>query len=72
MRLQPPTPKRSLRERLPVLKPRVLGGSLVIAAAAIGAVAAGRGLAFVPQKAIEGPLTLANFVKGTTDCFDRS
>lgn len=26
----------------------------------------------MPQKAIEGPLTLANFVKGTTDCFDRS
>ncbi|MFI0404157.1 MAG: amidohydrolase family protein, partial [Cyanobium sp.] len=67
-----PTSKRSLRQRLPLLKPRVLGGSLVIAAAAIGAVAAGRGLAFVPQKAIEGPLTLANFVKGTTDCFDRS
>jgi DNA-binding transcriptional LysR family regulator len=62
----PSTPKRSLRQRLPLLKPRVLGGSLVIAAAAIGAVAAGRGLAFVPQKAIEGPLTLANFVKGTT------
>ena len=72
MRSQTPTPKRSLRQRLPLLKPRVLGGSLVIAAAAIGAVAAGRGLAFVPQKVIEGPLTLANFVKGTTDCFDRS
>jgi hypothetical protein len=44
----------------------------LLAAAALGAVGAGQVLAFVPQKAIEGPLTLANFVKGTTDCFDRS
>jgi len=54
------------------LRPRVLGGSLSLTAAALGAIAAGQGVAFVRQKAIEGPLTLANFVKGTTDCFDRS
>jgi hypothetical protein len=44
----------------------------LLTAAALGAIVAGQGLAFVPQKAIEGPLTLANFVKGNTDCFDRS
>jgi hypothetical protein len=54
------------------LSPRVLGGSLLLTAAALGAIAAGQGVAFVRQKAIEGPLTRANFVKGTTDCFDRS
>jgi hypothetical protein len=47
------------------LSPRVLGGSLLLTAAALGAIAAGQGVAFVRQKAIEGPLTLANFVKGT-------
>jgi hypothetical protein len=45
---------------------------VLVSAAALGGLVAGRGLAFVPQKVIEGPLTLANFVKGTTDCFDRS
>lgn len=45
---------------------------MLVSAAALGGLVAGRGLAFVPQKVIEGPLTLANFVKGTTDCFDRS
>jgi hypothetical protein len=51
---------------------RVLGATVLVSAAALGGLVAGRGLAFVPQKVIEGPLTLANFVKGTTDCFDRS
>jgi hypothetical protein len=46
------------------------GLSLVVAAA--GGMAAGRGLAFVAETPIKGPLTLANFVKGTTDCYDRS
>ena len=48
------------------------GVSLVVAAAAVGGIAAGRGLAFVAETPIKGPLTLANFVKGTTDCYDRS
>ena len=76
MRFRLPSPTRPLRldlGNLSLVSPRVLGGSLLLAAAAaLGAVGAGQGLAFVPQKAIEGPLTLANFVKGTTDCFDRS
>lgn len=50
---------------------RSLGLTLLVAAGALAGLAAGRSLAFVPQKAIEGPLSLANFVKGTTDCFDR-
>jgi hypothetical protein len=75
MRFKFPSPTRFLRPHLgnlSLVSPRVLGGSLLLTAAALGAVGAGQGLAFVPQKAIEGPLTLANFVKGTTDCFDRS
>ena len=58
--------------KLPLVSPRVLCGSVLITAAALGAIAADKGLAFVPQKAIEGPWTLANFTKGATDCFDRS
>ncbi|MFZ0408376.1 MAG: amidohydrolase family protein [Cyanobium sp.] len=47
------------------------GVALMVGAAAVGLVAAGRGLAFVAETPIQGPLTLANFVKGTTDCYDR-
>jgi hypothetical protein len=42
---------------------RVLGATVLVSAAALGGLVAGRGLAFVPQKVIEGPLTLANFVR---------
>ncbi len=45
--------------------------SLVVAAAAVGCVVAGRALAFVAEKPIQGPLSLANFVKGSSDCYDR-
>jgi hypothetical protein len=75
MRSKLPSSPRSLGERLANLSsmnPRALCGSVLLTAAALGAIAAGKGLAFVPQKAIEGPLTLANFAKGATDCFDRS
>ncbi len=43
----------------------------MVVAAAMACVAGGRALAFVPQSSIKGPLTLANFVKGSTDCYDR-
>ncbi len=45
--------------------------SLVVAAAAVGCLAGGRALAFVAQTPIQGPLSLANFVKGSSDCYDR-
>ena len=70
-----PLPWQSLWSRhrwlVQVLRGRWLP-PLMVAAAVLACVGAGRSLAFVAPKPIQGPLTLANFVKGTTDCYDRS
>jgi hypothetical protein len=73
MRFRLPSPTRPLRldlGNLSLVSPRVLCGSLLLAAvAALGAVGAGQVVAFVPQKAIEGPLYPCQFCQGYNGLF---
>ena len=53
-------------------RPVLLGLGVLATAATLGAMAASKGWALVTPRAIEGPLTLAPFAKGSTGCFDRA